>query len=246
MPKEDVLAKYYSQYYADSDLKTTTSNTKYFARHVAASMTGLARSNPIRILDYGGGDGSLSYAIASELVDKSSSRHVQIDLVDYEAPRVFGNDPISVRGYSNLGDVEGDYDLVLASAVLEHVPRVNGVIRKLVASTRPGAYFYARTPFMIPLARLIGKFDLTYPGHVHDMGSSFWNRFIQTFDLKAELVVSRPSLIETTFSEAPARTIAAFMMKLPSHLELAMRRSRPKDPVWTLVGGWEVVLRFGA
>jgi len=30
---------------------------------------------------------------------------------------------------------------------------------------------------------------------------------------------------------------------LPSHLELAVRRS-PTDPIWKLVGGWEVVLRF--
>jgi 2-polyprenyl-3-methyl-5-hydroxy-6-metoxy-1,4-benzoquinol methylase len=246
MPKDDVLAKYYSQYYADSQLKTTTSNTKYFARHVTGSMLGFVRSNTIRILDYGGGDGSLSYAIAGELIGKSENCRVQVDLVDYEAPRVFGDNPISVRGHRDLDEVEGDYDLILASAVLEHVPQVNGVIRRLVASARPGAYFYARTPFMIPLARLIGKFDLTYPAHVHDMGSSFWNRFVQTFDLKAELIASRPSLIETTFSEAPARTIAAFVMKLPSHLELAMRRSRPTDPVWTLVGGWEAVLRFRA
>ncbi len=97
---------------------------------------------------------------------------------------------------------------------------------------------------MIPLARLIGKFDLTYPAHVHDMGSSFWNRFVQTFGLRADLIVSRASLIETAFREAPVRTVAAFIMKLPSHLELALRHPRPVDPIWTLVGGWEVVLRF--
>lgn len=244
MPKEDLLAKYYSQYYADSHLKTTTSNATYFARHVIASMSGLGRSNAVRILDYGGGDGSLSYAIAGELVGKSANCRVEIDLVDYEAPRAFGEGSISVRGHTDLSEVEGEYDLILASAVLEHVPQVNAVIRKLMASARPGTYFYARTPFMIPLARLIGKFDLTYPAHVHDMGSSFWNRFVRTFDLKAELLASRPSLIETTFSEAPARTIAAFVMKLPSRLELAVRRPPPTDPLWTLVGGWEVVLRF--
>jgi hypothetical protein len=97
---------------------------------------------------------------------------------------------------------------------------------------------------MIPLARVIGKFDLTYPAHVHDMGSGFWNRFVQTFGLQADLIVSRPSPIETAFSEAPARTIAAFIMKLPSRFELAVRHPRPIDPIWTLVGGWEATLRF--
>ena len=244
MPKDHVLAKYYSQYYADSELKTTTSNTGYFARHVIAPMSGLAGARSLRILDYGGGDGSLAYAIAGQLLGSSQDCRVHIDVVDFESPRASGDGRISVRSYSDLRDVEGDYGLIIASAVLEHVPEVNGVIRRLVASARPGAYLYARTPFMIPLARLIGKFDLTYPAHVHDMGSSVWNRFVQTFDLKAETIVSRPSLIETTFLEAPARTIAAFIMKLPSHLELAVRRTPPIDPIWTLVGGWEVILRF--
>jgi 2-polyprenyl-3-methyl-5-hydroxy-6-metoxy-1,4-benzoquinol methylase len=245
MPKEDVLEKYYSQYYADSELRRTISSAERFARHVTGLMPGLAQSNTIRILDYGGGDGSLAQAIASKIIDEASKDyHVQIDLVDYEAPAVLSDRRIAVRGYKDLSEIEGDYDLILASAVLEHVPQVNGVIRTLVASARPGAYFYARTPFMVPLARLIRKSDLTYPAHVHDMGSSFWNRFVQTFGLRADLLVSRPSLIETAFSEAPARTVAALVMKLPSHLELALRRPRPIDPIWTLVGGWEVVLRF--
>jgi hypothetical protein len=210
-------------------------------------MPDLAQLNMVRILDYGGGDGSLAQAIASKILDKAGRDcHVQIDLVDYEAPAVSSDRRIAVRGHKDLSDIEGDYDLIIASAVLEHVPQVNGVVRGLVASARPGAYFYARTPFMVPLARLIGKFDLTYPAHVHDMGCSFWHRFAQTFGLQADLIVSRPSLIETTLFEAPARTVAAFVMKLPSHLELSLRRPRPVDPIWKLVGGWEVVLRFQA
>lgn len=244
MPKDDVLAKYYAQYYADTELKTTTSNAAYFAHHVMAPMTGLKPAGALRILDYGGGDGSVAYAIARRLLGGSGDRDIQIDVVDFEAPRAPGEGRITLRGCKDLGEVGGDYDLILASAVLEHVPQVNAVIRGLAALARPGTYFYARTPFMIPLARLIGTFDLTYPAHVHDMGSSFWNRFVQTFELQAETIVSRPSLIETTLLEAPARTIAAFAMKLPSHLELALRRPRPADPIWTLVGGWEVILRF--
>jgi 2-polyprenyl-3-methyl-5-hydroxy-6-metoxy-1,4-benzoquinol methylase len=247
MPKDHVLERYYSQYYVDTKLRTTTSNSENFARHVIAPMPDLARSNPLRILDYGGGDGSLSRAIAGEIVGNAKKAcDIQIDLVDYEAPGAFSDRQITFRGHKDLSAVEGNYDLILASAVLEHVPQVNGIIRSLVGLARPRSYFYARTPFMIPLARLVGKIDLTYPAHVHDMGSSFWNRFAQTFGVQAELLVSRPSLIETAFFEAPARTVAAFIMKLPSHLELAIRRPRPIDPIWTLVGGWEVVLQFRA
>jgi 2-polyprenyl-3-methyl-5-hydroxy-6-metoxy-1,4-benzoquinol methylase len=247
MPTDHVLAKYYSEYYANSQLRTTTSNEEYFARHVVAPMSRLAGLDTIRILDYGSGDGTLARAVALRMIGKASGNcRVQIDLVDYEKPGDFSDRQITVRGHKDLNDIEGDYDLILASAVLEHVPQVNGVIRQLTSLARPGAYLYARTPFMIPLARLVRKFDLTYPAHVHDMGSSFWNRFVQTFSLRADLIASRPSLIETAFFEAPTRTMAAFIMKLPSHLELALRRPRPIDPIWTLVGGWEVVLRFHA
>lgn len=245
MPKDYVLDRYYSQYYAHSQLRTTTANTENFARRVIAPMSDLGRSNGLRILDYGGGDGSLAHAIATRLINQpDEKRHIQIDVVDYELPGVYSDARISVRGYKDIESVQGKYDLVLASAVLEHVPLLNGIIRGLTRLASPGAYFYARTPFMMPLARLIRNFDITYPAHVHDMGSSFWNRFVQTFDLQAELIISRPSLIETTFCDAPVRTVAAFLMKLPSHLELALRRARPTDPIWTLVGGWEVLLRF--
>ena len=43
---------------------------------------------------------------------------------------------------------------------------------------------YARTPFVLPLARIVPSIDITYPGHVHDMGSVFWGRFIETFGMK--------------------------------------------------------------
>jgi 2-polyprenyl-3-methyl-5-hydroxy-6-metoxy-1,4-benzoquinol methylase len=208
-------------------------------------MSGLAAAASLRILDYGGGDGSLGYAVASELLARGVS-HARIDLVDFEPPRPSHDPRIAIRGCKELGEIEGDYDIIIASAILEHVPLVNSVVRKLAAAARPGGYFYARTPFMVPLARLLGRLDLGYPAHVHDMGSSFWNRSVRTFELRAEIVISRPSLIETTFAEAPARTVAAFLMKLPSHLELAIRRPRPMDPLWSLVGGWEVVLRFPA
>lgn len=246
MPTTAVLDKYYSQYYRQSSLKTTTSNKQRFARHVITPIQTVHPTNSIRILDYGGGDGSLAYSIAEIFLQRNlkTMNHVEIDLVDYQEPQKTNNIRVSIGAHHSLDTVQGHYDLILASAVLEHVPHVYSIIRKLVALSKPGAYFYARTPFMIPIGRFLGQMDLTYPAHVHDMGSSFWNRFVQTFGLSADLVMSRPSLIETTLVEAPLRTILAFLMKLPSHLELALRRSHPQDPRWTLVGGWEVMLRF--
>jgi hypothetical protein len=102
---------------------------------------------------------------------------------------------------------------------------------------------YARTPFVLPLAKLIPVVDIMYPGHVHDMGSAFWGRFVATFGLPARLVSSRPSLVETTFARAPARTIAAHLLKAPAVLEQAVL-GRDHMPLWSFVGGWEAVIQF--
>ena len=245
MPIPSFLDRYYGNYYQGTQHKTTTNNPQRFARRISA-VAWITNRSPIRILDYGGGDGSLACAIAERLLQSRLTDRAEIHLVDYEPARSCDRSEITVYGYKELASVEGHYDLILASAVLEHIPHVNEIIRRLVALARADSYFYARTPFMIPFARLLGKIDLTFPAHVHDMGSSFWNRFIQTFDLRAELLVSRPSIVETTFTEAPLRSVAAHLLKLPSYLELSVRHPFPLDPIWRLVGGWEIMLRFRA
>ena len=140
--------------------------------------------------------------------------------------------------------MEGGHDLILASAIFEHIPDAYTVIRQVLACANSNAHMYARTPYVLPLARLIPRFDITYPGHVHDMGSRFWGKFIETFEMKGEILSSRPSIVETTFTRAPARSLLAHMLKAPALLEQALRR-RNRPPRWSLVGGREAVIRFG-
>jgi hypothetical protein len=85
--------------------------------------------------------------------------------------------------------------------------------------------------------------DITYPAHVHDMGSGFWNRFIETFDLRARLLCSRPSIVETTLLKNPIRTALAHALKFPALAELWIF-GQPRVPMWKLVGGWEAFLQF--
>jgi hypothetical protein len=102
---------------------------------------------------------------------------------------------------------------------------------------------YARTPFVLPIAKLVPGVDMTYPAHVHDMGGAFWSGFTRTFQLGARVISSRPSLVETALRNSPARTMLAYTLKLPGLMEMAMfgRNHRPR---WTFVGGWEAVMRF--
>jgi hypothetical protein len=139
--------------------------------------------------------------------------------------------------------VEGAYDLIVASGIFAHIPDADTAIRQVIARAGRRAYMYARTPFVLPLAQMIPLIDFTYPGLVHDMGSVFWSRFIDTFGMKGRMLSSRPSLVETTFAGAPARALLAHALKAPAMLEQALLgRNRP--PRWSLVGGWEAVMRF--
>ncbi len=244
MPKPDVLTTYYGHYYSDSSHRHTLDDPLRVARHVLRAMPDLrGSSRPLHILDFGGGDGSLAVAIAKCLRTTEKPVPIKIDVVDYQEPRDSEDRDVSVDGYRDLASAEGEYDLILASAIFEHIPDAHTAIRQVIARAGSRAYMYARTPFILPLARIVPVIDITYPGHVHDMGSVFWGRFTETFGMKAKTLSSRPSLVETTFAGAPARSLIAHTLKAPAMLEQAMRR-RTRPPRWSLVGGWEAVMRF--
>jgi hypothetical protein len=95
------------------------------------------------------------------------------------------------------------------------------------------------------MLRLFPSIDLTFPGHVHDMGPAYWNHFMTTLGFPGELLASRPSIVETTLRQAPLRTVAAHLLKAPSHLECRLRGNAWSRPAWGYVGGWEVFATIG-
>lgn len=244
MPKPEVLANYYAGYYSGAALRHTLDKPERFARHALHAMPDLYGSKSLRILDFGGGDGSLAIAIAKSLQSRGNSASIiTIDVVDYSEPRRVEDPRIRITAHQNLTTVEGGHGLILASAIFEHIPDAHTAIRQVIACAGKGAYMYARTPFVLPLTRVMRSLDITYPGHVHDMGSVFWDQFMDTFGIKGKMLSSRPSIVETTFASAPVRTFLAYVLKAPALLEQALvRRNRP--PRWNLVGGWEAVMRF--
>ena len=135
----------------------------------------------------------------------------------------------------------GVYDLVIASAVIEHVPAARQFLTELLNRIRPGGCFYARTPYVAPLLRLLPGFDFTFPGHVHDLGPAFWASVPDVFDSRLRIRHFQTSLVETSCRENPARAALAHALKLPSRFETIFRQ-RPTRLMWPYVGGWEVVL----
>ena len=243
MPKPDVLRRYYADYYTNAAARHTLDEPLRFARHVLGAMPEVSGSGMLRILDFGGGDGSLAIAIAQCLRTRSAAAPIAIDVVDFSPPRDPGDRDIAIRSYREVTQTAGTYDIILASAIFEHLPDAHAAIRQVTARAGRRAYMYARTPFVLPLARLLPMIDITYPAHVHDMGSAFWGRFAATFDLSARLLSSRPSLVETTFARAPLRTAAAYLLKAPAILEQTVL-GRDHSPLWGFVGGWEAMIQF--
>jgi SAM-dependent methyltransferase len=240
MPTAATLDAYYRDYYVDQESSFTFGGASRFARHLLAPMIELPAT--VRILDYGGGDGSLALAAARILVGEQT-RAVEVLVVDYARPQQ-SDDPRIAIGHADVDQaIEGTWDIVIASAILEHVPDVNPVFRKVLGAIAPGGYLYARTPYVLPFARLIPRLDLTFPAHVHDMGSSFWNRVVEVFGFDGRYVTSGPSIVETQLRAKPLRTIAAHVLKLPGRLEGLVSTASRRDRIWNLVGGWEVVLQ---
>jgi SAM-dependent methyltransferase len=243
MPGPDVLAEYYASYYDDRDAKVTFSAPSRFARHVVGLLPDVASNASVRILDFGGGDGSLSRAIAERLIALGRTSGAEVLVVDFAPHDDVTDAGVSIRYRPPAETIDGRYDLVLASAILEHIPDLNPVLATLHAAMAPAGFFYARTPYVIPLTRLFPRLDLTYPAHVHDMGSEFWNRFSETFGWDTRIVVSRPSVVAGSLLADPVRTLAAAALKTPAHVENFFSPRTRARRWWNLVGGWEVLLQ---
>jgi 2-polyprenyl-3-methyl-5-hydroxy-6-metoxy-1,4-benzoquinol methylase len=193
------------------------------------------------ILDYGGGgNATLARALAKLFIQNGAER-VEIDLVDYNANCRSDWGKTTVHCHNSLATAsERSFDLVIASAIVEHLPDPRPALIELLQALRPGAAAYFRTPAMSTLACLLGRLgiqlDLAYPAHCHDMGQRFWESILETLGLSESFSISRskPSIVETEFGVHPITTIAAYAAKAPWYV---FRRA------YTLVGGWEVVIR---
>ena len=236
MPKADVLKKYYGSYFAPAAPKVTLDSPPRFARHIASFVR--EPKTHLAITDFGGGDGTLAYSLARILCHRGCLS-AEITVVDYAESLIPQDHRITIRSAPPHSPVPPS-NVILASAVLEHIPDPLAALVRLFAALRPSGILYIRTPAVAGFMRLAEAFgqklDFTFPAHLHDFGQRFWENILSLvpdgYDF--EILRSSPSLVETDFRHHPLHTVAAHAAKAPWRL---LGRN------YTLVGGWEIVFR---
>jgi 2-polyprenyl-3-methyl-5-hydroxy-6-metoxy-1,4-benzoquinol methylase len=238
--KNEVLNDYYKQYYKlmrREDKKVTMHDWDGFAQHIVKYCSSLSEAKHIRILDYGGGDGRISYSIALELIKNKNIEHIDILVVDYEENIYAGEGKnITILNQKPNLKISGTFDLVLASAVLEHVFFVENLYKELFQCVQNNGYFYIRAPYMMPLYKALKMLNITidavYPEHVHDFSRDFFNNVLKIFEQqKFKIVVSQPSYFETTFNENFIKALFSRIIRFPYKI----------FKNYPFIGGWEAI-----
>lgn len=246
IPSEEFLARFYSSFYDGKKEHVTFDGPERFGAHLVRCLPAVPRMEGIRILDFGGGDGRLAAAVGARLLSDGRCHQVEVTVVDPHVDELAATAGVPMRRAGELDEGLGQFDLVLASGVLEHMPPFHEVMKRLASAVSPGGCFYARTPWNIPLARILPRGDLSFPAHVHDLGAPFWNQVAETLQLPLRLIRSRPAIRQVGFREAPLRALLAAGLKLPGHLESSISPANRRNRFYRLVGGWEVLLQRAA
>lgn len=244
IPTEATLAQYYGGYYDSAPTEATDGEVTFdrplrLARRLANTDHRFQRDASMSILDFGGGDGTISYLLANQIIEQGVAQ-VNVTVVEYSQKIVASQDPrIVMKRVDSLEDIRGKFGYVIASAIIEHYSSPHLLLRDLLNRMEDGGLFYARTPHMVPIMRLLQPIgvnvDFTYPGHLHDLGQAFWESYFskeQQNDYR--ILESKPSIVETTLRKHFLRTIAAYVFKAPWHL---FGRS------YEYIGGWEVLIQ---
>ena len=130
LPTKKTLDLYYSSFYESNDTKITFDDPKRFGRHLFDQTHKYLTTGKktLSILDYGGGIGTISIELAKRYLD-SGVPEVKVTIVDYEQTAIISDSPnLVISRYSTLSEVKGQiFDIIIASAIIEHLPMSTSV-----------------------------------------------------------------------------------------------------------------------
>lgn len=239
-PTEKFLKEFYTNYYM-GDNRRKKIDPRRFASHITKYLGNLSLRETFRILDFGGGDGAVSQCLGQYLLSSGIAMKIDISVVDYNTVTDRSENSISQYSFETLDliPLSDEFDLVIASAILEHLKNPRQIISSLLQKMKKQGIFYARTPYSFPFYKgfkKLGKtFGMPYPAHLFDMGSYFWCDLLKTLNLSADFRMkeSRTSLVHAEFRKNPLLNILSHLVKLPSYL---------LGKWYPFSGGWEVVI----
>lgn len=239
-PTESCLQDFYEKYYQEGT-KHTTIDPARLASHILSLCKPVSRGQAFSILDFGGGDASVSIGIARQLTEQGIASQVTITLIDFFPSASSSDARILIQSLPSIAMIpqKSQFDLIIASAVLEHVKDPEEVLFSLLNLLGSEGRFYARTPHMYPIYKALWRAGINigypYPAHLFDMGAWFWQNVMKTRNKNNEFRVIRntPSIVESRFSEHFLRTLLAYLLKAPSILF---------PLIWPFEGGREVLI----
>ena len=239
--KQEKIPVLYSEYAysSESDSKVTFSNIDRFAKHLLKYCVRFKKNirsgKSLKIMDFGGGDGSLSYVFAKKMMHAGLCDKADIAVIDFEKTICKSDSPnIKIMHYDNLDLIDKDvsFNIIIASAILEHLPNLREDWNKILMHFKDDGLIYVRTPYKYPLFNLLKKIGirigLHFPEHIWDLGQNFY-KHLASDDIK--LVASRPSIVETSFKMNFFSCLAAHCLKAPWYI----------CHFWPYVGGWEAI-----
>lgn len=240
-PTEKSLKEFYKNYDNGENTRKKI-DPRHFAKHIIKFLGNLSPRKTFRILDFGGGDGAVSQCLGQYLLSSGIAMKIDISVVDYHTVTDRIENSISQYSYKTLDQIplSDEFDIVIASAILEHLKNPRQIISSLLQKMKKQGIFYARTPYSFPFykgfKRLGKTFGMPYPAHLFDMGSYFWSDLLKTMNLTADFRMKEchTSLVHAEFRERPLVNILSHLVKLPSYLV---------GKYYPFSGGWEVVIQ---
>lgn len=234
-----------NQYYDDTaeEGNVTFYGVERFGMHLLKCFRNVVIKEKCKILDFGGGDGAVSYTLAQMLKKQHPNTNFEVTVVDY-TQMLFKSTDESIKMFHSfpldkIPDSE-KYDIIIASAVMEHIPVPKDIFLKLFSLAPKGGMFYFRTPYRYPLHKIAKHFnidfDMLYPGHIWDFGGDkWWRKLPQIVGLKneIEIVSSKPSIVEKSFKSHFLIALASYVLKAPWFI----------CHLWPYVGGWEAIYK---
>jgi 2-polyprenyl-3-methyl-5-hydroxy-6-metoxy-1,4-benzoquinol methylase len=240
--KNEILNDFYGHYYQlmhREDKKVTIHDCIGFAKHIVKFCPQIRTNGTrnIKILDYGGGNGSVAYNIALNFMRNREIEQIDILVIDYEKNTIKSDcSAISISSKEPNSEISGTFDLIVASAVLEHVVFVKDLYIELFQHVQKNGYFYIRVPYIMPLYKTMQalgiKIEAFFPEHVHDFSKKFFDNSLKTFKQDDfRIIVSQPSYFETSFKENFIRALFSRIIRFPYKF----------NESYPFVGGWEVI-----